>query len=274
MGSPLEAASFGIPADAVGTPADYPGAETDLSRFRVGDLVRTPSRSYLLGTDGPHPAQRVRRGRLRRGGLRRPGPRRGPPGRPRRRHLPRRVARRHARRRPRAGPVCGAPPRRRGPGCRRSSSPAPRRRPPRPPRSGRRATRSTSRPRGAPTSAPAPTTRRPTGRRTSSTPRPRSTPSSAPTSPLYIGYGDSAAPVVPNTWLEFFDRGRAALGQRRPPGPRGRAGDRGRRRVMTAAPEDRPLGPRRAGRARSPWRRCASVPPPPRRTPPRATPAT
>ena len=55
MGSPLEAASFGIPADAVGTPADYPGAETDLSRFRVGDLVRTPSRSYLLGTDGPIP---------------------------------------------------------------------------------------------------------------------------------------------------------------------------------------------------------------------------
>jgi hypothetical protein len=55
VGPSLEVASFGVPASAVGSAADYPGAETDLSRFRVGDLVRTPSRSYLLGPDGPIP---------------------------------------------------------------------------------------------------------------------------------------------------------------------------------------------------------------------------
>jgi hypothetical protein len=51
----LDVASFGISPAEIGTPADYAGAETDLSRFRVGDLVRTPSRSYLLGPDGPIP---------------------------------------------------------------------------------------------------------------------------------------------------------------------------------------------------------------------------
>jgi type VII secretion protein EccB len=52
-GAPLERESFGI--TGVGAPADYPGAETDLSGFEVGQLVRTPSRSYLLGPDGPIP---------------------------------------------------------------------------------------------------------------------------------------------------------------------------------------------------------------------------
>jgi hypothetical protein len=53
LGPSLEVESFGL--TGVGSPADYPGAETDLSAFRVGDLVRTPSRSYLLGPDGPVP---------------------------------------------------------------------------------------------------------------------------------------------------------------------------------------------------------------------------
>ncbi|WP_457206802.1 type VII secretion protein EccB [Nocardioides sp. P5_C9_2] len=54
-GPALDVASFGIDATDIGGAATYPGAETDLSRFRVGDLVRTPSRSYLLGPDGPIP---------------------------------------------------------------------------------------------------------------------------------------------------------------------------------------------------------------------------
>jgi hypothetical protein len=50
---PLSTDSFGLTDE--GQPADYPGAETDLSRFRIGDLVSTPSRDYLLGPDGPVP---------------------------------------------------------------------------------------------------------------------------------------------------------------------------------------------------------------------------
>ncbi len=52
-GPALDRASFGL--SGVGSPVAYPGAETDLSGFSVGDLVRTPSRSYLLGQDGPVP---------------------------------------------------------------------------------------------------------------------------------------------------------------------------------------------------------------------------
>jgi Type VII secretion system ESX-1, transport TM domain B len=48
----LSVESFGITGQG---PADYPGTETDLTGFRVGDLVRTPSRDYLLGQDGPIP---------------------------------------------------------------------------------------------------------------------------------------------------------------------------------------------------------------------------
>ena len=52
-GAALDEDSFG--RTDVGSPVAYEGAETDLSRFSVGDLVRTPSRSYLLGPDGPIP---------------------------------------------------------------------------------------------------------------------------------------------------------------------------------------------------------------------------
>lgn len=52
-GAALDVDSFGL--TDIGSPVAYEGAETDLSGFSVGDLVRTPSRSYLLGQDGPIP---------------------------------------------------------------------------------------------------------------------------------------------------------------------------------------------------------------------------
>ena len=58
-----------------------------------------------------------------------------------------------------------------------------------------------------PTSAPAPTTRPTDGTPYVIDTKAQKYPLVGPDVALYIGYGDSAAPVVPNAWLEFFDEG-------------------------------------------------------------------
>lgn len=52
LGEPLTAGAFGITQDG---PADYgSGVETDLSQYRIGDLLTTPDGGYyLLADDGP-----------------------------------------------------------------------------------------------------------------------------------------------------------------------------------------------------------------------------
>ena len=69
------------------------------------------------------------------------------------------------------------------------------------------ATTSTSSRAPGPTSCPAPTRPPTPARPTSSTPRARSTSWSARRCPTYIGYGDVDPPLVPSTWLEFFEPG-------------------------------------------------------------------
>ncbi|WP_310529007.1 type VII secretion protein EccB [Nocardioides sp.] len=53
LGRALTLEAFGVAGS--GQPADYPsGVETDLSRYRIGDLLTTPNGSaYLLADDGP-----------------------------------------------------------------------------------------------------------------------------------------------------------------------------------------------------------------------------
>ena len=84
------------------------------------------------------------------------------------------------------------------------------------------ATRSTSSPAPGPTSCPGPTPRPTAVRPTSSTPRARSTPC-GPQVPDYIGYADVEPPLVPSTWLGFFELRRDPVDQQRTPGARGRA---------------------------------------------------
>ena len=233
-GRPLDAESFGVTGDGSARPTTPAPRPTCPASASATSCDTADGRSYLLGRDGPHPAQRVRRGRLRRGGLRRPGPRRGPARSPRPTPTyPAEWPRRHARRRlgPRA--VCGAPPRRRRARRRGGARRQPDRAPRRPTEVGPRSHEVDVAPAGG-----AYVRSGADDAATDGTPYVIDTKGQkyaliGPTSPCYIGYGDSAAPVVPNTWLEFFERGRRAVGQRRPAGARGRAGDRGRRGVMT-----------------------------------------
>ena len=54
LGAPLSATEFGV--TRAGRPARYAGVQTDLSRYRVGDLVVAPSGArYLLADDQPQP---------------------------------------------------------------------------------------------------------------------------------------------------------------------------------------------------------------------------
>lgn len=54
LGAPLAAAEFGV--SHPGRPARYDGVQTDLSRYHIGDLVVSPSGAhYLLADDQPQP---------------------------------------------------------------------------------------------------------------------------------------------------------------------------------------------------------------------------